>query len=511
MAKTIGDRYLGHIAAQADLVKEIRQAKAKAQEVGEKVVFHRMIKKVKPNYKFYQMHATMVREFQNVIDDKCLRLIVSAPPRHGKSELSSRLLPAAYLLAHPERYVAICSYSAELAETFSRDAREYFKAAGGALDPTNTSVSNWGTTAGGGCWAVGIGGSVTGRTASLIIADDTVKGREEADSARTMEKLWTFYQGSLYTRLEPGHGAIVIPATRWTENDLSGRVLEIEKNAPEEQKERWTIVDLPAISEDLGSRPPVPNSCRLIPDWREEPGLALCPQRYDIQALERIRQVVGPREWSALYQQRPAATTGNMFNPDWWKFYDAPTELPTMDRIMLSVDCTFTNTDISDYVVGTVIGQAGPNYYVLDMYRQRTDIMGTIGMMLSMQDMIYNGQTIDGTLVELAANGHAAYQMLSRKIPGLIGYKPGDRSKVARVAGIVPTVEAGNVWLPRYKPWLDIFMNEFTLFPAARNDDICDSVAQCLNYMNQRAIPSLTEVQWGRGVYLPSKPAVDLN
>lgn len=504
MPKSIGDRYLNHVSGNVGLVGELKAAKSKAKQSGQKVIFHRMIREVCPTYRFYRFHAELIKQLQRIIDGDCKRLIVSVPPRAGKSLLSSRLLPAAYLLAHPDRYVAICSYSSELAEGFSKDAREYYREAGGRLDPSSQSINRWGTEAGGGCWATGIGGSVTGRSASLIIADDTVKGREEADSPRTMEKLWSFYQGSLYTRLEPGHGAIVIVATRWCEDDLTGRVLELEANAPEGGRENWTILDLPAISEDPGDRPPLPSHCNIVQDWREEAGIALCPQRYDIEDLERIRQVVGQREWAALYQQRPAPATGNMFNPAWWQYYHSKEDLPSMDRVMLSVDCTFTNNSNSDYVVGTVIGQAGNCYYVLDMARSRLDITGTIAMILSM----LNKHRVDGTIVELAANGYAVFQMLQKRVPGLIGYKPGDRSKAGRLAAIVPTVEAGNVYLPAYVDWLDTFINEFSLFPASKNDDICDSVAQCINYMSQRIAPQITEVHWGRSAFLP--PGQDL-
>jgi predicted phage terminase large subunit-like protein len=499
MPKSIADRYLGHISGSIGLVSELKQAKSKAKQEGQEVIFHRFIREAYPNYRFYRLHAELVKQFQRVINGGCKRLIISTSPRHGKSLLSSRLLPAAYLLQHPERQVAICSYSAELAEGFSREAREFYRNAGGMLDPSNQSVNRWGTEGGGGCWATGIGGSVTGRSASLIIADDTVKGREEADSPRTMEKLWSFYQGSLYTRLEPKHGAIVVVATRWGENDLTGRLLEMEANAPEEARENWTIIDWPAISEDPGSRPPLPQHCEIISDWRQRPGEALCPQRYDTYDLERIRQAVGAREWSALYQQRPAPIGGNMFDPEWWQYYESDAELPVMDRIMLSVDCTFTSNSDSDYVVGTVVGQAGIRFYLIDMYREKTDINGTISMILRMQ----NKYQINGTIIELAASGFAAYQLLHTRIPGVIGYRPNDRSKVARLSGIVPVVEAGNVYIPQHAPWLDTFLNEFSLFPAAKNDDICDSMAQAINYMNQRTAPQMTAVHWGRAAFLP--------
>jgi predicted phage terminase large subunit-like protein len=424
-------------------------------------------------------------------------------PTHN-SELSSRILPAAFLLAHPNKHVAICSYSAELAEGFSRDARDYYQEAGGPIDPFNKSVSSWGTEGGGQCWAAGVGGSVVGRSADLIIADDTIKGREEADSKRAMEKLWDFFRGSLYTRLQPGNSAIVVVATRWAEGDLTGRLLEMERECEEANREGWTIIDLPAISEDPGSRPPLPEHCTVIPDWRTEPGISLCPQRYDEKALERIRSAVGIREWSSQYQQRPAREGGNMFSNDWWQTYESVEDLPEMDRVMLSVDCTFTDGDMSDYVVGMVVGQKDASFYVLDLYREKTDINGTLAMILRMQGK----HSLNGTIIELAASGHAAYQLLRRRVPGMIGYKPGDRSKQARMAGIVPIVEAGNVYLPKTAPWLDAFLNELNLFPASKNDDMCDAIGQAINYMNARSTPKITEVHWGRAAALPELPPV---
>jgi predicted phage terminase large subunit-like protein len=503
MPKSVGDRFLKHAAGKVDLVQELKTAKNKQKEGGQKVILHKMIRQVSPNYKFYKMHAELIKQLQRVIDGECKRLIVSCAPRHGKSELSSRILPAAFLLAHPSKYVAICSYSAELAEGFSREARDYYQEAGGPIDPLNKSVNSWGTEGGGGCWAAGVGGSVVGRSANLIIADDTIKGREDADSKRSMEKLWDFYRGSLYTRLEPGDSAIVVVATRWAEGDLTGRLLEMEAECPEAARENWTIIDLPVISEDPGSRPPLPAHCTVIPDWREEAGIPLCPQRYDLEDLERIKSAVGVREWSSQYQQRPAKEGGNMFSNDWWQYYETEAELPTMDRTMLSVDCTFTDTENSDYVVGMVIGQADAHFYVLDLFRERVDINGTLSMILRMQ----NKHQLSGTIIELAASGHAAYQLLHKHVPGMIGYKPGDRSKIARLSGIVPVVEAGNVWLPRSAPWLDAFLNEFNLFPASKNDDMCDGLAQGINYMNARSTPKMTEVHWGRAALLPSSPS----
>lgn len=475
------------------LVREIKHRKAE-KGPGKKVVFWKFIKKVFPQYKIYKFHKTVIEQLQRVIDGEINRLILQVPPRHGKSLLASQLLPACYLLAHPERYVGISSYSAELAEGFSRKARDYFKDGGGLLNESSKAVNAWATDGGGGLWAAGVGGAVTGRSGHLLIIDDPVKNREDAESARMMEKLNDWYTSTLYTRLEPHVGAIVVIQTRWSENDMIGQLLENESNVSEKGRENWTIVDLPALYEDQDDRPLLPEHCPTVPDWRETIGEALCPQRYDTDALERIREAVGTRDFASLYQQRPAPEGGNMFSPDWWSWYGKDSAIPDFQRIILSVDATFTATSKSDYVVGIVVGQAGSQYYVLDLVREKLDVIGTMAMIARM----YKKHALSGTLIELAASGYAVYQMMQKKVPGLIGVRP-EKSKEARAAGIVPMVEAGNVYLPSSAPWLDAFVNEFVLFPASKNDDMVDSLTMALNYFAQHSQARLTEVTWGRG------------
>ena len=183
-----------------------------------------------------------------------------------------------------------------------------------------------------------------------------------------------------------------------------------------------------------------------------------------------------------------------MFSPDWWQFYDWDTPLPTFQRVILSVDCTFTDTKKSDYVVGAVVGQAGSQFYILDLVREKLDVVGTMAMIAR----LYKRHQLNGTVIELAASGYAVYQMMQKKVPGLIGFKP-EKSKVSRAAGIVPVVEAGNIYLPASASWLEAFINEFSLFPASRNDDMVDAVTMAVNYCAQRSAPQMTSVTWGRG------------
>ena len=183
-----------------------------------------------------------------------------------------------------------------------------------------------------------------------------------------------------------------------------------------------------------------------------------------------------------------------MFSPDWWQYYNWDTPLPEFQRIMLSVDCTFTDAKNSDYVVGIVVGQSGNQFYVLDLVREKLDVVGTMAMIAR----LYKRHALSGTLIEMAASGFAVYQMMSKKVPGLIGVKP-EKSKSARAAGIVPLVEAGNVYLPASASWLDAFLNEFALFPASKNDDQVDALTMAINYCAQRIAPQMTSVTWGRG------------
>lgn len=492
MSTKLGNDFLDYAASGQDLLKEVKQKKTAKN--ADRVILWKFIKKVFPQYKFYKFHATVIEQLQRVIDGKCNRLILQVPPRHGKSLLASQLLPAAYLLAHPERYVGISSYSAELAEGFSRKARDYFRDAGGLLNESSKAVNAWGTEGGGGLWAAGVGGAITGRSGHLLIIDDPVKNREDAESARMMDKLNDWYTSTLYTRLEPHVGAIVVIQTRWSENDMIGQLLDNEQNVSEKGRENWTIVDLPALYEDEDDRPKLPAHCPAVTDWREEIGSALCPQRYDQDALERIREAIGSRDFASLYQQRPAPEGGNMFSPDWWQYYKWDDPLPEFQRIMLSVDCTFTDAKKADYVVGAVVGQAGSRFYVLDLAREKLDVVGTMAMIARM----YNKHALSGTVIELAASGYAVYQMMSKRVPGLIGFKP-ERSKEARASGIVPLVEAGNIYLPASAHWLDAFINEFSLFPASKNDDMVDALTMAINYCSQRSAPQLTQVTWGYG------------
>lgn len=265
--------------------------------------------------------AQKLEEFEaDVRAKKSPRLIITLPPRFGKSELTSRRYPGWVLGRNPDWNVGIVSYSAELAEELSADARrvvisdeykELFgsiyqpdKDASVEIDQQSRAVAHW-RIAGrrGGVRAVGVGGSLTGRGFHVLIIDDPIKGRKEADSELIREDLWKWYRGTLRTRIEPGGGIILIH-TRWHHDDLTARLLE-------HRADRWTVLHLPALAEDddiLGRRP----------------GEPLDPIRYDAEALADIRTDTDEREWFAQYQGKPTPDEGDLFKREWFRWEKDP-------------------------------------------------------------------------------------------------------------------------------------------------------------------------------------------
>lgn len=479
--KKLGSAYIRKAARSDRSVKRSLDALKFAKSTSATDMnFRQFIKRVMPNYQFHKWNEVLIDLLEEVVAGKLLRLCVQVPPRHGKSQLVSRLFPAYYLLKHQDRQVALTSYGATLAEGFSRAARAFYVDAGGRLDPASQSVKSWGTEQGGSLWAVGVGGSATGRGAHLGVIDDPIKDRKEAQSKAVIDTLRDWYGSTFRTRIEPEGGAIVVVQTRWTEGDLIGMLMDNEDQVEPQDREGWHVLDLPAFSQDWRDRPPLPESVTVEEDWRE-PGEPLCPERYGTDALRKIKASIGSREFNALYQQSPRADGGNIINPNWFQFYKEQPE--KFQRIILSVDCSFTDADTSDYTAMAIMGQIGGEFYLLDLVNERMDIVAT---MIKIQAKIRQWSP-QAVLVEAAANGHAVMSMMKQKVPNLIGIKPSQLGpKTVRVQACAPIIEAGNFYLPGRASWVEPFISQCALFPASKNDDMIDAVSQALNWATQR-------------------------
>jgi hypothetical protein len=236
------------------------------------------------------------------------RLAVFMPPGAAKSTYASILYAPWHLAQNPSANIIAASHTAELAEKWGRRVRnliaEHSPVLGVGLAPDSQAAGRWETDHGGEYFAAGVGGAIAGRRADLVVIDDPIRSREDADSETVRDKIWDWYKSDLYTRLKPG-GRIVLIQTRWHEDDLAGRLLADMAAGGD----HWEVISLPALAESddpLGRTVGQP----LWPEWE------------DSENLERKRRAVGARDWSALYQQRPAPEDGDYFKLEWLKPYD---------------------------------------------------------------------------------------------------------------------------------------------------------------------------------------------
>jgi predicted phage terminase large subunit-like protein len=304
------------------------------------------------------------------------------------------------------------------------------------------------------------------------IIDDPLKNAKEALSATIKRGHQDWYSSTFYTRAEPD-APIMIVMTRWAEDDLAGWQLSQES---EDEPECWHIVNFEAIKEEYA--PKFPPNCTVEPDWRR-PGEALCPERFDIAKLTKIKKRLGEYFWNALYQQRPSPLEGSHFKRSWWQYYKV---LPSdFDMVIQSWDCTFKDTNKSDFVVGQVWGKRGGQFYLIDQVRDRMDFPTTIAAIRALSAKYPNA---GAKLVEDKANGPAVISSLEREIPGIIAIEP-EGGKLVRAVAIAPFVEAGNVFLPdpSIASWVGDYVGEFSTFPNGANDDMCDSTSQAINWL----------------------------
>lgn len=405
--------------------------------------------------------------------------MIFAPPRHGKSELLSRLFSAYYLSLFPDRWVGINSYAADLAYTLSRSARENFISNGGRVKDDVAAVKHWETSEGGGLWAAGVGGPITGKGYHLGIIDDPLKNAEEANSLTVNESHQAWYPSTFYTREEPG-AAIVIMMTRWNENDLCGWLLSQE--AEEEEPERWHIVSFEAIKE----KDPIdiPTTCTLEPDERET-GEPLCPERYSLEKLRKIAKRVGTYFWNALYRQRPIAKEGNMFKLAQLPIVGAAPAEAVRVRYW---DLGGSDSKKADYSVGVLMSKTPEGFfYVEDVQRGQWSPKERNEHMRSTAEADRGQFGIMPTWIEKVPG--LAVEVIDNIVRYMAGFsvhtEMAKHDKVTRADPLASQCEAGNVRIVK-GPWNVAFRTELTGFPHGSNDDQVDASSGAFSKLEKR-------------------------
>jgi len=419
-----------------------------------------------PNYQ-HARHAEILTEHLEALERRDInRLIVTMPPRHGKTLHVSQALPAWYLGRRPSEHVILASYAAELAQGNSRKARDFITADSWPFEtrvsPDSSAVARWHTLSGGGLIAAGVGGGLTGFGADLLVVDDPVKGREEADSAAIRDSTYSWWNEVAMTRLQPD-AVVLLTQTRWHLDDLAGRVLD----GP--GAEDWTVLSLPALASDDD------------PLGRAE-GEALWPTWYPQQMLDSMRIDIGERAFQSLYQQSPTPDKGHVFQRAWLEgMYE---RLPDRGLVTVqSVDSSFKTGVQNDYSVVATWATDRTYYYLVNIWRGKVEFPDLVKAVQA-QAAEYKPTAI---LVEDAASGQSAIQVLKRETKLPVIPVKATATKISRAESVSPLFEAGKVLLPAQRPaWVAEWIEEHVAFPASKNDDQVDTTSMALDRLRSR-------------------------
>lgn len=418
-------------------------------------------------------HLVMLSDvLMDVADGKIRHLMVTIPPRHGKSTLISHYYPVWYLGRYPDNRIIGASYEADFAAQWGYKARntmsEHGKALFGLSVSGDSSARDRWDIAGhsGGMNTAGVGGAITGKGSNLLLIDDPVKNAEEANSKTYRDKTYEWYKSTAYTRLEPG-GSVVLIMTRWHSDDLAGRLLQ-------DEPDMWTVINLPAIAEEndmLG----------------RQPGEALFPKRFNVDALMEIKKTVGPYWWNALYQQRPSALEGTIFKKQYLKYATLNNGIIDLgDKKVVLSECLIFQT--CDPAVST---KASADYFVLGTWALtksndliwlddiRTRLEGPDQINLFKQAHLRWKPAVQ--LVESVGVGKTLFQMLKREGLPVVELKA-ETDKVTRALPAAARMEAGCIYLLKTLPDLADIEDELLSFPKGSHDDIVDVLSHAVQY-----------------------------
>jgi predicted phage terminase large subunit-like protein len=439
-----------------------------------------------PQYRAEAAHELIARTVDRVISGEIKRLMIFAPPQHGKSELVSVRLPAFWLGRRPDDPVLLSSYAADLAYSKSRQARDIIESDAFrmlfpmvATSRDSRAVNQWQIAGRRGYMkAVGVGGPVTGHGGPLGIIDDPFENWEQAQSLTHRNRVWDWYRGTFRTRIWE-NGAIVLIMTRWHEDDLAGRLLEQDAGG-------WEVLRLPALAESQADRDAHNIKMHLgagLPDpLNRDPGAALCPKRFSAGALHELKADVGSLVWSAEYQGAPTLPEGGMFKRHWLPIVDAA---PAEGRAVRYWDKA-GSAGGGDYSAGVKLVRSTDNlFYITDVIR---------GQWSSGQRNAVIEQTaqLDGERVTIWVEqepGSGGKESAENSIRLLAGFnvhrEPVTGEKWVRAMPLAAQCEAGNVKLVR-GAWNGDFIEELTGFPTGTHDDQVDAASGAFNKLAKK-------------------------
>jgi predicted phage terminase large subunit-like protein len=394
------------------------------------------------------------------------KLCVAIPVRHGKSTICSQIFPSWYLGRHPTESIILASHSESLAVLHSRTAKHLVEDhrwpfQDVRLSSDSASVQRWNVRDGGGLYAIGVGGAITGRGMNVGIVDDALHdGLSDAER----DSAWRWFTEVFVPRLEPG-GRVIVIGARFASDDLIGRIRD-SKDASE-----WNFVRLPALAEELD------------PLGREV-GAPLWPERISLAEIEQRRAMMGSFAFAAQFQQDPVPRGGAIFKAEWFekRFDCAPTRYDAFH--VMTIDGAWGSKASNDPSAIACWATDGRRYFLIDSVVQRLEFPDLVPLVMQ----CYRTMMPHVVVVESAASGIPLIAMLSREssVPIVSSVPRGD--KLTRASSVTPLFESNRVWLPRSAPWLSDWMSEHLRFTGADRDrdDQVDCTSMALRYLSER-------------------------
>jgi predicted phage terminase large subunit-like protein len=404
-------------------------------------------------------------------------LLLSVPPQHGKSTTITETLPSWYLGLHPYHRVIEISYNEDFAKLFTRRNHDKIEHYGGELfgikigdpDTANEFVLDNGI---GSFISRGISSGIAGKPSELMIIDDPIKNRQDADSETMRSTLFGEFTDGYKPRLAPGAKVIVIQ-TRWHKEDLYGLIAQTEQNV--------TIINFPVECEtdtdELGRH----RGDALFPEIGKDKAW--------LEDFKRSYKTTnGSRAWNALYRGMPTDDEGGVFLKKWWQYYDV---LPDIAYKIISVDANFKEGSKSDNVAIQVWGKTGPKCYLIERFKQPIGFVQTVE---EMNRIIHRHMDYKAIYIEDKANGSAIIDVLNRRYQAVIPVNP-EGGKEARAYAVTPMIEAGDVYI--HRSHYDL-VNEAADFPNSDHDDEVDAMTQALNKLRNiiAIIPKVDPDRW---------------
>ncbi len=451
------------INEQEKLLEQVSQYKDAVEREKAQKNFMPFVKSMWPGFIHGRHHALMAKKFEEIAAGTLKRLIINMAPRHTKSEFASNMLPAWYLGKFPDKKVIQSSNTADLAVGFGRkvrnlvDSEQYAKIFPGvSLRADSKAAGRWSTNHNGDYFAIGVGGTVTGKGADLLIIDDPHSEQEarlaQADPT-VFDSVYEWYTSGPRQRLQPG-GAIIIVMTRWSDKDLTGKIL---KNSDSE----WEVIELPAI----------------MPS-----GKPLWPEFWSLEELTALKEELPPYKWNAQYQQTPTGEEGAIVKRDWWRRWE-PERPPRCEFIIQSWDTAFTKNQRSDYSACTTWGvfhlnedESDVNIILLDAYKNKMEFPE----LKDTAKRFYDEWEPDACIIEAKAAGAPLIFELRAMGVMVSDYTPvRGNDKFVRINSVTDLFRSGKVWAPETR-WADELIEEMARFPNAEHDDLTDSATQAL-------------------------------